>query len=202
MATPSVSPDPLVTICRHCGTPFRLRSRDVLRSGRGKFCSHRCYSENKRVPLAERFWSRVTPGAGCWLWRGLISRDTGYGVLHVPANGGNAVDGAHRVSWELHHGPIPPGMCVLHRCDVRACVRPDHLFLGTRPDNNADCIAKGRKACGSDVANSVLSEVDVREMRRLYAEGGWTQKQLGFRFGISQPAAGRVLRREAWKHLK
>jgi hypothetical protein len=51
---------------------------------------------------------------------------------------------AHRMSWEMHFGPIPEGMLVLHHCDVRRCVRPDHLFLGTARDNTRDMIAKGR----------------------------------------------------------
>jgi hypothetical protein len=79
------------------------------------------------------------PECGCWLWeRGVNS--SGYGSLSV----GDKTEMAHRVSYELYVGPIPPGLSVLHKCDTRSCVNPDHLFLGTRSDNNLDMSVKGR----------------------------------------------------------
>lgn len=91
-------------------------------------------------PLPDRFWRYVDKSNKCWLWTGAtngrygkISRGPGLGLV-----------GAHRASWEIHVGPIPPGMQVLHRCDVTNCVRPDHLFLGTNQDNTNDKVAKGR----------------------------------------------------------
>jgi len=90
--------------------------------------------------IAKRFWPKVKKTATCWLWIGHIDRK-GYGkIWRWPQK--SAV--ASRVSWELHNGPIPKGMNVLHRCDNPACVRPDHLFLGTIGDNNRDRYAKGR----------------------------------------------------------
>lgn len=84
----------------------------------------------------------------CWLWKGPLSV-LGYGRLVVP--GGHRGDPkvyAHRLSWEVANGPIPKGMCVLHRCDNPPCIRPSHLFLGTRADNSADMVAKGRSLRG------------------------------------------------------
>lgn len=88
----------------------------------------------------ERFMSRVAVDPdGCWLWTGLADQH-GYGRIHFEGR----VTRAHRVSWMIHEGPIPEGQKVLHRCDTPACVRPDHLFLGTQADNMADMNAKGR----------------------------------------------------------
>jgi len=80
----------------------------------------------------------------CWLWRGGVQKSKtrgrgGYGWFWL-----GKAQHAHRVSWLLHHGPIPEGKCVLHRCDVRRCVNPAHLWLGTKADNNRDRDAKGR----------------------------------------------------------
>lgn len=84
--------------------------------------------------LVERFWAKVDQGAdGCWEWRGVRQRN-GYGQLSVA--GRNAL--AHRVAWELSNGPIPAGLWVLHKCDNRPCVRPDHLYLGTVHENQRD----------------------------------------------------------------
>jgi hypothetical protein len=88
-----------------------------------------------------RFWAKVQKTDSCWLWTGCKSR--GYGRFR---SRGNKVTSqrTHRVSWEIAHGPIPDGLKVLHRCDTPACVRPDHLFLGTQKENVWDSIQKGR----------------------------------------------------------
>lgn len=102
----------------------------------------------------ERFWSKVNffgpsvthvEGIGnCWLWTG-ASGPHGYGGFGVRAN---LHLRAHRYSWEWTYGPIPDGLLVLHRCDVRLCVRPDHLWVGTQRENLVDMIAKGRGPTG------------------------------------------------------
>lgn len=100
-----------------------------------------------RTPLIDRFWKKVEKTASCWLWKGAPLR-SGHGVINSGGSEGRSI-GAHRVSWELHNGPIPEGMCVLHNCpggDNPACVNPAHLFLGTSVDNAKDMFAKGRQA--------------------------------------------------------
>ena len=95
----------------------------------------------KQPPLEERFWANVDKegNGACWMWRG-TKTSYGYGKMrdhykHV---------GTHRVSYMLNVGPIPSKMHVLHKCDMPACVNPDHLFLGTQADNMKDMFKKGR----------------------------------------------------------
>lgn len=78
-------------------------------------------------------------GDECWLFIG-GRNNSGYGSVWYRSE----AHGAHRVSWKLHRGPIPDGLWVLHKCDVRACCNPAHLWLGTPQDNVQDAIAKGR----------------------------------------------------------
>ena len=91
--------------------------------------------------LEERFWEKVNKTIDCWEWIGAIDRH-GYGKFSIKYKKYIA----HRISWELHNGKIPKGICVLHRCDNRKCMNPEHLWLGTQQDNSDDMIRKGRSA--------------------------------------------------------
>lgn len=124
--------------CADCGAPVAGARNGALRC-RPCWVIDRA---EQATPLAVRFWRRVNKTEGCWLWTGARQNRGGR------AGGGyGLIDGknhAHRVSWELTHGPIPPGMCVLHKCDVKHCVNPEHLFLGSPAQNTRDMLIKRR----------------------------------------------------------
>lgn len=93
------------------------------------------------LDIRERFLTHIFPvtESGCWIWMAGVY-GPGYGKFYFMGHD----QGAHRVAWKLFRGPIPDGMCVLHRCDVRSCVNPNHLFLGTKKENAMDMVSKGR----------------------------------------------------------
>lgn len=124
--------------CKVCGAAFQLHPSEA-KKGYGTCCSVECATIAKTIPIAHRLATEVDKSGECWLWTGLLNR-RGYGVTRH--NGRACL--AHRKAWELANGPIPDGFMVCHRCDVRNCIRPDHLFLGSAADNTADMIAKGR----------------------------------------------------------
>lgn len=153
------------------------------------------------IPLEERFWEKVDKSGSCWLWTGSL-RTNGYGEIWYEGRNHQA----HRVSWMLFNGPIPEDMQVCHRCDVRACVRPDHLFLGTQVDNMVDCSEKGRintevKALGEAHGSSKLTASEVTEIREKYSTGSYTQREIGQEYGVTQTTIGHVVRHETWTHL-
>ncbi len=135
--------------CEFCAKPFAVRPSRIRTSTQGRFCSLKCHRESTVRPLEDRFWESVDKSGECWLWIKATDRD-GYGVTSTK---NKKQVRAHRVSWEIHFGPIPDGLCVLHNCpggDNPTCVRPSHLWLGTNDQNMADRKAKGRYANGRD----------------------------------------------------
>lgn len=100
-------------------------------------------SSNTLTIEETNFWSKVNKTESCWLWTGAI-KTTGYGVFSHPHAGRYRLISAHRLSWILSNGCIPDRLHVLHKCDVKNCVNPSHLFLGTEADNHQDKAAKGR----------------------------------------------------------
>ena len=150
----------------------------VRRSCRNSRCVNPKHLYLVQDGLARRFWEKVdrngptqahVPHLGnCWTWTGYLMPE-GYGQVALPHNQGAAL--SHQIAWQLTHGAIPEGLWVLHKCDNRVCVRPDHLFLGTHQDNMADMDAKGRRPRGESAPWSKLTEDQVRTIRTLSATG-------------------------------
>lgn len=148
----------------------------------------------------ERMMSKVEqdPNGGCWLWNGILSRG-GYGIFY---NRGGSL--AHRTSYQMFRGD-PGKSHVLHKCDVRCCVNPDHLFLGTNADNVADKVAKGRARGGGRKGSkhhaSKMNEQAVVEVRAACVNGATQQSQAG-KFGVSQSVINEIVNGKAWKHVQ
>jgi hypothetical protein len=134
--------DSLSKSCETCGVVFGLRDerfQSRARFERRRFCSVAC--AGVEPSLREKFWGRIfrNDESGCWEWRG-ASYGKGYGAISIRG----AKTRVHRFSYELHKGPIPEGLMILHACDNRLCVNPAHLRPGTAKENTADAIARGR----------------------------------------------------------
>jgi hypothetical protein len=151
----------------------------------------------------ERFWALVDKSGDCWLWTGFVTDDHGRFRFRGRATW------AHRVAWELTHGPIPNGFSVLHTCHVGSCVNPAHLYLGTQADNVRDRVRSGRqpsKAKGYDYwptgerhPNARLTDAQAGELRASWAAGGVTKMALARRFAISHKTVRQIIAGEIYK---
>src|SRR3990172_2559524 len=145
----------------------------------------------------DRFWSKVIKTDSCWLWTGNIVWVYGYLGLSSQKSCPVRERRAHRISWVLHCGAIPDGLFVLHRCDVRRCVNPEHLFLGTQAMNIADAKRKGRLCSGDafrathpprlgeENNSSKLRDSEVIAIREEMMAGK-TKSEISRKYGISR----------------
>jgi hypothetical protein len=160
--------------------------------------------------LLDRFWSKVQKTETCWLWTA-SKRHKGYGAFCYERNGIKVQGRAHRFSWELHFGEIPEGLFVLHRCDNPACVRPDHLFLGTNQDNVDDMMAKGRHVAGgarigtdykyrrgTEHHNAKLKPSDIQRIRQRRAAGD-SYGKISREEQLSIGHVFRIVNKQAWR---
>jgi hypothetical protein len=152
-----------------------------------------------KLTLEERFWSKVRKTDTCWLWTAQLN-NKGYGrFFYYPKTTRRGSYGlyAHRVSWNLAHGDIPAKMRVLHKCDTPACVRPDHLFIGTQRDNIRDCIAKGRSHPYGGWIRSKLTPNDVRTIR----SDPRKHHIIAADYGLLRNAVWKIKHRKSWVHV-
>jgi len=151
-------------------------------------------SDGANTAALIRFWAKVDKSGECWVWTAGTS-SLGYGAFKL--NGRTLA--AHRFSYENAFGPIPDGLDVLHRCDNRPCVRPDHFFLGTDADNARDRVAKGRNGTlrGERSPNAILTNESVALIKVGMANGE-SMTSLARRFGVSISAVWCIKRGLTW----
>lgn len=138
----------------------------------------------------------VDRSGGCWLWTGALY-PSGYGQFWL---GGRNMT-AHRASYLMFIGPLGPREVVCHRCDVKGCVRPEHLFSGSQADNITDKTAKGRQAKGSSHGMTYLDEPRVAMIKALYRKGH-SQASIGRAFGVSRNVVWAIVHGKVWTHVE
>lgn len=140
-----------------------------------------------RGTVRERLEAKTVqiPEAGCWIFIGSLDT-SGYGLIGIGGSGNIAK--AHRVAYEMACGEIPEGMQICHRCDVRCCVNPHHLFIGTLQDNMDDRDTKGRHVSMPGMTHGMhkLTDDQVRSIKKEYAAGGISQNALGRKYGVTR----------------
>lgn len=156
-----------------------------------------------------------TSASGCHEYLGCLLPN-GYAKIRI--NGKTML--GHRAAWLKYRGPIPDGIKVLHRCDNRKCLNPEHLFLGTSLDNSRDMEQKGRhnyigltdpllrkqptkaqRARGSRSGTAKLTESDVRRIREAYLRAA-KQTEMAVMYGVSQATIQRITSRTHWTHVE
>ncbi|HEV7673080.1 MAG TPA: HNH endonuclease [Candidatus Angelobacter sp.] len=152
-----------------------------------------------KLTIRERFLAKVCPDreSGCWLWRGMVIA-SGYGMVRFERK----MYMAHRLAWKLFRGEIAPGLVVCHKCDVRACVNPEHLFVGTMMDNMRDMKQKGRNPHGDKHSRSKLTAEKVSRIKRMLAEDRMNMSEIAREYGVTPATIGCIARGTSWRHVE
>lgn len=133
---------------------------------------------------------------GCWIWQRAVFY-TGYPQIKIARK----TSYAHRASYEVFKGQIPRGLNVCHKCDIRLCINPEHLFLGTDLDNERDKKSKMRHVYGTKNGRAILNENKVVFIRRLYKTGNFMIKELAIIYNLSPSGMAKVVNCRTWKYL-
>lgn len=189
--------------CGYCQILFMCLLYDVNR-GKGKFCSNKCNMLNRNkinyLTAEQTFYKNTlipSDKSQCWLYQKSIDHK---GYAHLKTR--DIVIKAHRFSYKHHIGEIPNGLFVCHKCDVRNCVNPNHLFLGTNQDNMNDMCQKGRKVMpkGIDVYCAKLDENQVKEIKLKIKEGMKLVKIASI-YNVSPGVISHIKNGLSWKHI-
>lgn len=155
--------------------PCTICKIPTLKNGSGIFCSDRC-----------RLWSYIRIENDCWIFTGTLN-GKGYGCFSRTS--------AHRASYKIFKGDITEGKFVCHKCDVKSCVNPDHLWLGTHEDNMLDMVKKERHG------KSKLTAKQVQTIRKLAKKTDITNSELCDKYSVSSGTISNIIARRIWKHI-
>jgi hypothetical protein len=192
----ATGPDRATKACAECGAIFARGKLYPSEWAEKRFCSRRHSNRLKVLPpeqFLDRLFAKARNENGCMVFAGAKKSD-GYGSV----TWGGVTSKAHRIVYELKRGPIPAGMCVMHSCDNRACINPEHLSLGTNADNTKDRDHKNRQARGEKSGRAVLSENAVRSIRASEA----SYADLAKRYGVGETAVRSAKLGLSWRHVR
>ena len=157
---------------------------------------------------SKRFWSKVNKTEDCWLWTAAVSNpklldqideSRAYGIFW----NGKRLVGAHRFVYELTRRPLQQGEIVMHLCDRPRCVNPDHLMVGSQPQNIRQAVVKGRfkgnPFCGSSRHGSKLTEEKVELIKKM-ASNGMTHRKIANHFDVAYSLITRIVKGTIWRH--
>lgn len=198
-------------ICQRCKNKFIYDTWEST----GKYCSAKCSASPKRSRpkkfewkkateeqklnrITEAFEKSVIKREGCWEWLG-NKYPNGYGKFPCIIN--KVRPSAHRISWMIHNGIIPPDKIVCHTCDNRSCTNPQHLFLGTQVDNMRDMYEKNRGMIGQTHVNSKLTKANVIIIKQLL-KNGRSHKEIANQFNVCRGTISSINSGKTWSHVK
>ena len=160
----------------------------------------------KRKPPFIRLYDNIKKeDDGCWLWLGQKTK-AGYGQIKAFKK----IVSCHRLSYELNFGLIPTGLEVMHSCDIRSCINPDHLSIGTHADNMADMIKKGRKVLGKPNPRRGIEKSQSKQVIALgkpYGSINEAEREIGVGNGVvsywvkNNPEKARVISKDEYLEM-